>query len=89
MIDEALTRNNHVNVVAKKIAKSIGVIKRIAHKVLLNIRLNLYYTMVSPYLTYGNLRSPKTVLYLIVVVGEQPSRGMPGGAMPLGVKVIG
>ena len=32
---------------------------------------------------------PKTVLYLIVVGGEQPRRGMPGGAMPSGVKVIG
>ena len=32
----------------------------------------------------------KTVLYLTVVVGgEQPSRGMPGGAMPSGVKAIG
>ena len=38
------------------------------------------YTMYTP---------PKTVLYLIVVGGEQPSRGMPGGAMPLGVKAIG
>src|SRR6218665_408950 len=32
---------------------------------------------------------PKTVLYLIVVGGEQPSRGMPGGAMPSEVKAIG
>ena len=32
---------------------------------------------------------PKTVLYLIVVGGEQPIRGMPGRAMPSGVKVIG
>jgi len=31
----------------------------------------------------------KTVLYLIVVGDEQPSRGMPGGAMPSGVKAIG
>jgi len=39
-----------------------------------------------------NLLSPKeakTVLYLIVVGGVQPSRGMPGGAMPLGMKAIG
>src|SRR6218665_1766936 len=33
--------------------------------------------------------SPKTVLYLIAVGGEQPSRGMPGVAMPSWVKAIG
>src|SRR6218665_798550 len=35
------------------------------------------------------LSPPNTVLYLNVVGGEQPSRGMPGGAMPSGVKAIG
>jgi len=41
-----------------------------------NIIFNIFY-------------SPKTVLYLIVVGGEQPSRGMPGGAIPSEVKAIG
>ena len=31
----------------------------------------------------------KTYLHLIVVVGEQASRGVPGEAMPFGVKAIG
>src|SRR6218665_2665352 len=31
---------------------------------------------------------PKTNLHLTAVGGEQPSRGMPGGAGPSGVKVI-
>src|SRR6218665_1746033 len=41
---------------------------------------------VCPYM-YVSL--PKTVLYLIVVGGEQPSRGIPGGAIPSEVKAIG
>jgi len=43
-------------------------------------------TVITVYVLYT---PPKTVLYLIMVGGEQPSRGMPGGAMPSGVKAIG
>src|SRR6218665_1906127 len=50
-------------------------------------RHNIYHRLLTA--PKQEIRSPKTVLYLIVVRGEQPSRGMPGGAMPSGVKAIG
>ena len=56
--------------------------------------LNIIFALVSVYLVplISSFQSypPKTVLYFIVVGGgEQPSRGMPDGAMPSGVKATG
>ena len=55
-IDQNLTWKVHINQIASKIAKNIGIISRIAYIILpKTIRMNLYYTLVYPYLTYCNL----------------------------------
>ena len=65
----------------------------------IHLNVDIHYVFVYAYLysiqvhihvgKFAYVPPPKTVLYLIVVGGEQPSRGMPGGAMPSGVKAIG
>src|SRR6218665_3252435 len=54
-LDEKLTWSTHIKIIANKIAKNIGIIKRISHVISPKLRLNLYHTMVSPYMTYGNI----------------------------------
>jgi hypothetical protein len=54
-IDQHLTWKVHISEISKKIAKNIGIIRRIAYKVPSQILINLYYTLVYPYLTYCNL----------------------------------
>ena len=49
-IDENLTWNSHLNVM-----KSTAIISKIRHFTNLNSRKLLYYSLVYPYLTYGNL----------------------------------
>src|SRR6218665_3670371 len=43
-----------MKIIANKIAKNIGVIRRISHVISPKRRLNLYHTMVSPYMSYVN-----------------------------------
>src|SRR5678815_2724086 len=45
----------HINYISQKIAKNIGIISRIAYLLPLTIRLNLYYSLILPYLSYCNL----------------------------------
>jgi len=56
-LDEKLTWSTHIKIIANKIAKNIGVIKRISRVISPKLRLNLYHTiyMVSPHMTYGNI----------------------------------
>jgi len=54
-MDETITWTNHIKIIANKIAKNIGVIRRISHVISPKLRLNLYHTMVSPYMSYGNI----------------------------------
>jgi len=50
-VDEHLTWNVHINNISIKIAKSIGVISCIACLLPSNICLNLYYSLIYPYLS--------------------------------------
>ena len=55
VIDECLTWNDHLDLVAKKVIKSTGVIVKIRHFTTLNALKLIYYALVYPYLIYGNL----------------------------------
>ena len=55
LIDENLTWKNHITLISNKIAKNIGVIRRIRHLVSRKIHINLYYTMIYPYISYCNI----------------------------------
>jgi len=55
IIDECLTWKNHIDCVAKTIARNIGIMNKLKHFVPEHILFNLYCTMVMPYLNYGIL----------------------------------
>ena len=54
-IDECLTWRDHLNLITKKIIKCSAIISRIRHFTNLNSLKVIYYALVYPYLTYGNL----------------------------------
>jgi len=54
-VDEHLTFNDHVSIIAKKVAKNIGIISRIRHVLQRPILMNLYNTLILPYLSYCNI----------------------------------
>lgn len=54
IIDEELTWKEHINSVLKNIIKSSGLIAKLRHYANKNSFL-IYYALVYPYLTYGNL----------------------------------
>jgi len=54
-IDEHLTWNTHIKITTSKLAKNIGIIRKISYLLPTKVLTNLYYTLVYPYLLYGNL----------------------------------
>jgi len=54
-IDQHINWSVHINLISAKAAKSIGIITRISSLIPKKILLNLYYSLVYPYLSYGNL----------------------------------
>ena len=55
VIDQFLTWSNHLDLTTKKIIKCAAIISRIRHFTNLNSLKLIYYALVYPYLTYGNL----------------------------------
>src|SRR6218665_343262 len=71
-IDESLTWANHIKIIANKIAKNVGIIRKISHLLSTKILKSLYYTMINPYLFYSILfysilfySIPFTYLYMV------------------------
>ena len=60
-IDECQTWCDHLNLITKKIIKCSAIISRIRHFTNLNSLKVIYYALVYPYLTYGNLIWGNTV----------------------------
>ena len=54
-IDQHVGWSEHLTHISAKVAKSIGVITRISAHLPNKILLSLYYSLVYPYLSYGNL----------------------------------
>src|SRR6218665_1447898 len=54
-IDECLTWKEHVKVIASKIAKNLGILRKISYLLPSKILINLYYALVNPYFLYGNI----------------------------------
>ena len=59
-IDSNLTWKNHIDSITKKVAKSVGIIKRIRHCLPNNILRTLYNTLILPYINYCNIIWAKT-----------------------------
>ena len=55
LIDNHLTWNNHIEHVAKKVSKGVGIINRLRHLLPRRTMVTLYNTLILPYLTYCNV----------------------------------
>ena len=55
IIDENLSWKNHINYIEGKIAKNIGIIKRVKYCLSEKTMNTLYNTLVLPYLSYCNI----------------------------------
>ena len=55
IIDEYLTWKDHINTITKKVIKSAGIVAKLRHYANKNTLKLIYYALVYPYLTYGNL----------------------------------
>ena len=53
LIDENLNWKSHVSHIKSKIKRGVGVISKLRHTVTKSILLNLYYSLIYPYLIYG------------------------------------
>ena len=55
LIDDNLSWKKHIDYITKKVAKSVGIIKRIHYKLAINALKTLYNTLILPYLNYWNI----------------------------------
>ena len=55
VMDDRLKFNNHIQLVCKKVSKTVGLLYRIKNYIPHNILVNLYYSLVYPYFLYANL----------------------------------
>lgn len=55
VVDEKLTWQDHINMLCNKMAKGIGILKKVKYKLDKKTLINLYYSFVFPYLTYCNI----------------------------------
>ena len=53
IIDEHLSWKHHINYIALKISRNIGIISRLRHFVPLKTLLSIYNSVISPYISYG------------------------------------
>ena len=52
LIDESLSWSTHIEYIANKISKSLGILNKVKHVLNKETLLMLYYSLVYPYLTY-------------------------------------
>jgi hypothetical protein len=55
LIDNKLSWKDHINYICNKIAKGIGVMRKVREMLNKDTLLSLYYTLIYPYLTYCNI----------------------------------
>ena len=53
LIDENLSWKHHINYISTKISKGIGIITRLRHLVPRTTLLNIYRSLIEPYISYG------------------------------------
>src|SRR5688572_3512666 len=70
-IDQHLTWKVHINEISNKIAKNVGILSRIAYLLPQSVKLNLYYALIYPYLSYCNLiwaiTYPSRLIRLVII----------------------
>ena len=55
IINQTLTWNDHIRAVQQKVNKNSGIIRKISKSLPQSVLVNLYHTLVEPYLTYCNI----------------------------------
>src|SRR5688572_5355178 len=76
-LDECLTWTEHINIIAGKISRNLGILARISYLIPIHIRRNLYYTLINPYFDYGNIvwaSNYSTRLKCLLVLQKKPIR---------------
>jgi len=62
---------DHITLITNKILKNLGIISRIKHCLPFHVLLNLYYTLIFPYLSYCNIvwgsNYPSYLLHLVIL----------------------
>ena len=53
VIDNELNLKQHIKIVERKVARSVGILSKLKHFFPQNIMLQLYYALVHPFLSYG------------------------------------
>ena len=53
MIDSELSWKHHIDFICHKISRSVGTIAKMWHYIPRHLLLNLYHTLIAPYLNYG------------------------------------
>ena len=77
LIEENLSWKTHINSAATKISKTIGLIARLRHIVPTYTLLNIYQSLIVPYITYGLIswgNACKTFLDQILVLQKRALR---------------
>ena len=68
LIDENISWKPHISLITSKIAKNIGIIGKICYLLNTTVSLNLYYSMVYPFISYCNIAWAKmTEKYIILL----------------------
>ena len=77
IIDQHLSWKHHINHIALKISRNIGIISRLRHFVPLNTLLSIYNSLISPYISYGLIawgQASKSHLEKILILKKRAVR---------------
>ena len=79
LIDGSLSWKYHIDYISTKISKGIGIIARLRHLVPFTILLNIYRSLIEPYISYGLVawgQAANTYLNKIVILQKRVLRLM-------------
>lgn len=77
IIDQHLSWKHHINYIALKISRNIGIISRLRHFVTLKTLISIYNSLISPYISYGLIawgQASKTHLEKILILQKRAVR---------------
>ena len=75
--DSSLTWKFHIHELTKKISRNIGILSKLRHFAPCNLLIQIYYTLIFPFITYGIIiwgNTYKTILNPITVLQKKAVR---------------
>ena len=79
LIDSNLNWKPQIAYIAKKIKRSVGILSKLRHYVNIDILINLYYSLIYPFLTYGIIiwgNTYPTILQPVYILQKKTMRIM-------------